>query len=143
MNVCAPTITVRSAVIEDLPVCTEWLVALQDQTHWRQYSACSLVERTVWLVTRGCVFVAETEEGQRVGMIGGSLRTHELFPDVPYVIEEPFYVEPIWRRGSVGMQLLAALKAWARAQGAQALVLGRPSETGEVLRWHPLGGSHD
>lgn len=142
MSTCEAIIIVRRAEMEDLPICAEWMLALQDQTHWRQYAPLPLVERTIWLASRGCLFVAETDDYQMVGMIGGTVRTHELFPDVPYVMEEPFYVEHAYRSREAGKQLLAALKEWALAQGAKALALGRPSATGEVLRWHPLGGSH-
>lgn len=78
----------------------------------------------------GNVFVAEADDGTLVGMLGVIVFPHHLSGDTTCG-EVFWWVEPD-RRG-IGLRLLRAAEAWAKAQGATTLQLIAPSHEVETL----------
>lgn len=74
----------------------------------------------------GCVIVAETDGSGPVGMLGVVAFTHHISGE--RVGGEVFWwVEPA-ARGTVGVRLLKAAEAWARAHGASQIQMIAPNE---------------
>jgi GNAT superfamily N-acetyltransferase len=73
---------------------------------------------------KAVVFVADTDEGL-AGMIALVSGVHPITRQ-PYAEEVCWWVEPPFRRGRVGPQLLEVAEAWARASGLVFLKMIEP-----------------
>lgn len=141
MMIEMPLVTLRTVQPTDMDACLRLLYAMQQETHWAQYAPPS-AEEFVWFLA-GLPYLSVAVAGEEIiGICGGSIQRHACFPSVPYVLEEALYVIPSWRRGSVGSDLVNGLRTWGWAQGAQALVIGRPDQNGETIRWYRRRGPH-
>lgn len=141
MVVETPMVTIRAVQPTDMEACLRLLYAMQQETHWAQYAPPS-AEDLVWFLAGLPYLVVAVDGEEIIGICGGSLQRHACFPSVPYVLEEVLYVTPSWRHGNVGNELLNGLRTWGWEQGAQALVVGRPTQNGETIRWYRRKGSH-
>ena len=71
---------------------------------------------------RQCVFFAEDDSGQLVGLVEGRIRPIVdgcRTENVGYL--EAWYVEPTIRRKGIGRDLVAAVQAWAMSRGCREL----------------------
>ena len=141
--IATETATIRPARLEDLPEVTACIIALRQETLWKDvpftpnpvYILGWLLEALMNPVHQ--LFIAEAD-GEIIGACGGELLTPRFIPDVLYVQEWLWYVKPAHRENFVKIQLLLRLYRWAKQQGAKGGVAGRLTPHGEELRWTPF-----
>lgn len=134
-------VTVRLLQPHDIENSLRLLYAMQQEMHWAHYKPPS-VEELVWFLAGLSYLSVAVHEDDIIGICGGSIQRHPCFPSVPYVLEEVLYVCPQWRHETAGMRLVRELRDWGWRQGAQALVIGRPTRQGEIIRWYRRRGHH-
>ncbi|HKF61770.1 MAG TPA: GNAT family N-acetyltransferase [Dongiaceae bacterium] len=130
----------RPAEAGDAPAWTAMRQAL-----WPGADASELAEETAaYFAGRGplaTVMLCEAEDGEPIGMIELSLRSHAdgcRSSPVPFV--EGWYVVPDARRQGVGAALMAAAEAWARAGGYSELASDTELENEAGSRAHAACG---
>ena len=79
----------------------------------------------------GLIAVAEERGGQLVAMLGVAIVEHP-FADITYAEEQAWYVEPAYRKASLGPRLVKFVLAWAREQGVKFVKMGAPADAPEV-----------
>lgn len=90
---------------------------------------------------QGAVYLAEFSEADYphavtvVGFIAIVLLEHPMSA-VPYVEELAWWVEPVYRSGTLGPRLLAQAENWAVANGARMIKMGAPQDAPEVGRFY-------
>jgi predicted N-acetyltransferase YhbS len=89
----------------------------------------ALVERLI-ASPQAEVLVADAD-GVLVGMVAAHLFPHPM-ASTPVAQEVVWWVAPE-QRGTTGLKLLTALSAWAKAQGAEVLMMVSPSPTIDTL----------
>jgi GNAT superfamily N-acetyltransferase len=77
------------------------------------------------LLEQGGVWAVETEMGAIVGMLGIALSPLPISGELAG-IEMFWWLDPDWRRGTLGVRLLDRGERWARAQGAIWLQMIQP-----------------
>ena len=118
-------IIIRPATREDLVLCIDMILALRQETFWKNMSEpadpmAMLVSILYRLTTQGnfCLYVAE-HDGVLVGLCGGELISHFLAPHVLILTEWAWWVVPEHRQGTVGARLWINVCDWARKQGVK------------------------
>jgi GNAT superfamily N-acetyltransferase len=87
----------------------------------------------------GVIVVAESRDGVLVGLLGVVHVTHP-FSAAQFVEEQAWWVEPEYRRGTVGPRLVNYVLEWARVQGLQFVKMGAPADAPQVgLFYERLG----
>lgn len=86
----------------------------------------------------GIVFVAEVD-GRIVGMIAG-FAMEEPIGRTKMLDELAWWVEPDFRRGTIGPKLLRTWEAWARQKGLTLIKMIAPHATPEVGRYYARHG---
>lgn len=79
----------------------------------------------------GVVLVATDDDGAVVGGIMGTITGPWFAPTVPCAVEVAWWVDE-HARGMVGIRLYRAFEAWAREQGARAVVMSDLVTGGEA-----------
>jgi aminoglycoside 6'-N-acetyltransferase I len=108
-------VLIRRAAPNDLP---DWLRLRH--TLWSGHtSAGHLAEMQQILADPGCaVFVAVSPDGSLVGFLEAGLRKYaEGCETSPVGYVEGWYVDPGFRRQTIGNRLVGAMEDWARQQG--------------------------
>jgi GNAT superfamily N-acetyltransferase len=134
---------IRLATPMDLDAVFELAVLMRQETHWKDVRFEPNREAVVcWLLVtlstspQHVLYVAE-EEQRIVGFCLGVLTNHPFVPDVPFVAEQGWFVEPEYRRGHVGMALWKRVVDWARLRGAKASIYSKPILTNSNGKPHP------
>jgi GNAT superfamily N-acetyltransferase len=76
----------------------------------------------------GALFVAESEEGEIVGVLAASWQ-HAVHVPGRYGTVQDLWVDPGWRSQAVGRALLEALFALAREEGIPRVEVGLPQDS--------------
>lgn len=71
----------------------------------------------------GVCFIAESDDGEPVGLFLGMITEWWLDPQVRLGAELAWWVEPEHRKSNVGMRLYREFDSWAISHGAQVLSL--------------------
>jgi GNAT superfamily N-acetyltransferase len=122
-------VTIRDAVLADVPEIVAMgqhfiaTTAYQGRITGDPAQMAALVTRLI-AEEDGIVLVAQGAYGL-VGMIGALIYPHPITGE--RVCAEFFWWVDATARGRLGIQLLARLEAWARAQGAKAILMIAPS----------------
>lgn len=123
--------TIRLAEPRDLPRIVEMgTLFVAESPYWRLGTASldriEALARFLGSHQDGCVFVADVD-GQVVGMLAGHLPVHPML-DIAMASELAWWVDPPYRVGKIGLQLLAAFEQWAKDHGATHLLMVAPDE---------------
>jgi GNAT superfamily N-acetyltransferase len=87
----------------------------------------------------GVIFVADVYDGYLVGMLALVALTHPISAE-PYADELAWWVEPAYRRGTIGLALLDAGEHWARTHGLAAIKMVAPAGASAVERCYQRRG---
>lgn len=87
----------------------------------------------------GVIVVAETHGGDLVGLLGLAVVTHP-FSAAHFAEEQAWWVEPIYRRGTLGPRLVNYALEWARLRGLQFVKMGAPANAPEVAAFYERSG---
>lgn len=79
----------------------------------------------------GAAFVAETEEGDLIGIVAGVKFPLWMSPEHTAGQEIMYYVKPEFRRSKAGKKLFNAFEKWAREVGADYVTVASPSNENE------------
>jgi hypothetical protein len=71
----------------------------------------------------GALFVAE-RDGELIGGIAGGVSLYWFSDTDKLAFDYAFFIDPTKRNGITALKLIAALKIWARGQGARELKMG-------------------
>jgi len=138
-----PTITIRQAQIQDLPELVICLKQFFLETPWGVLRPDpDLVYVAEWLMkldSRSQLFVAQ-DEGQIIGLCGGTIVDFPMIADLPYLWEWCWWVRADYRQTATAQRLWTCLTEWARQQGAKGCVYGRTTALTaqtfqETLQW--------
>ena len=85
-----------------------------------------------------CVAIAE-HDGQLIGLIYAGLALHPFLPLMLYMMEQAFYVDPLYRKSKTAWKLWRYVTQWGKSHGAKAIVRGRYlGGKREQLTWQRL-----
>lgn len=93
------------------------------------------------VIDKGVIFVAQAGDrldAPLVGMIAG-VPLEELIARTPMFDEMVWWVEPAYRKGSVGPRLLQAVEKWARQKGLSLCKMVAPAGSGVGSYYKRLG----
>ena len=147
---------IRLATPQDLDAVFDLVVQMRQETHWRDVAFELDRDTTVWslmllLATSPNHVLYVAEEGERVvGFCLGTVMANIFVPQVPFVAELGWFVEPAYRAQKLGMKLWQRVVSWGIEHGAKASMYakpileksnGKPHRT-EVHMWQNLENSH-
>lgn len=121
---------IRLATLEDI----DRIVAMGErfiaETPYARFgSAPEQLEQLLAIVLEhGAGFLAETDDGQIVGMIG-FIASKQVFTGAPYASEVVWWMEPEYRGGTAGPRLLVAGEEWATRKGLTSITMIAPVGT--------------
>jgi GNAT superfamily N-acetyltransferase len=123
---------IRLATPMDLDAVFELAVAMRQETHWKDVPFTPDRATTVWslmllLATspNHVLYVAE-EDGRVVGFCLGAVTVNVFVPQVPFVAELGWFVEPASRHLGLGVKLWKQVIDWGRTRGAKASIYSKP-----------------
>lgn len=132
MQAVATLARIRLATFNDIPVVLEMMMAMREETFWRDVSfEPNPAAVGVWLMhtlTRDPhyrLIVAEIE-GRLVGLCMGQLAANPLVPDVPYIYEIALYLLPEYRGRKIAHDMWQEIISWGRQRGAKAAAYSKP-----------------
>jgi GNAT superfamily N-acetyltransferase len=123
-------VTIRKATPADLPRIVEMVGHFITQTSYRvlfKFKPDAIAELAAKVLQIGIVLVADVD-GVVVGMIA-AFPIEEPIGRQRLVDELAWWVEPDYRRGSIGPRLLGALEKWARQKGLTLCKMIAPVES--------------
>ena len=137
-------VEIRQAQIQDLPEILGCLKQFYEETPWKVLKPeLDLVYVAEWLMKLGensTLFLA-VEEGQVVGLCGGTIVDFPMIADLPYLWEWALWVRPEHRHTGTARRLWGSLTDWAQEYGAKGCVRGAKTEQvseqhfRETLQW--------
>ena len=130
--------TVRPAEASDAALLSTLALEL-----WPENNEAALSEEITQLLTaKGCFFALAYADGEAAGFAQCQLRQDyvEGCSHSPAGYLEGIYVRPAFRRKGAAAQLLAACKAWAKAQGCHEFASDCELENSESAAFHAAMG---
>ena len=130
--------TVRPAEASDTALLSALALEL-----WPEHDETELSEEITQLLTaKGCFFALAYADGEAAGFAQCQLRQDyvEGCSHSPAGYLEGIYVRPAFRRKGAAAQLLAACKAWAKAQGCAEFASDCELENSESAAFHAAMG---
>lgn len=88
----------------------------------------------------GVIVVGESRDGTLVALLGLAIVTHP-FSAAHFAEEQAWWVEPEYRRGTLGPRLVNYALEWARLRGLQFLKMGAPANAPEVAAFYEKRGA--
>lgn len=137
------TVIIRQSQIQDLPEILGCLKAFFEESPWRVLKPeLDLVYVAEWLMKldgRSNLFLAE-EDGQIMGLAGGTIVDFPMIADLPYLWEWALWVKPEYRHTGTARRLWGALTDWAQEHGAKGCMRGKAEQIAEghfreTLQW--------
>ena len=123
---------IRLATPQDLDAVYDLALAMRQETHWKDVVFEPDRQTTVWtlmltLATSPNHVLYVAEEGERiVGFCLGVVMANIFVPQVPFVAELGWFVEPSYRHLGLGAKLWRHVIAWGRQHGAKASMYSKP-----------------
>ena len=130
--------TVRPAEASDTALLSTLALEL-----WPENNEAELSEEITQLLTaKGCFFALAYADGEAAGFAQCQLRQDyvEGCEHSPAGYLEGIYVRPAFRRKGAAAQLLAACRAWAKAQGCHEFASDCELENSESAAFHAAMG---
>ena len=130
--------TVRPAEASDTALLSALALEL-----WPEHDETELSEEITQLLTaKGCFFALAYADGEAAGFAQCQLRQDyvEGCSHSPAGYLEGIYVRPAFRRKGAAAQLLAACRAWAKAQGCHEFASDCELENSESAAFHAAMG---
>jgi predicted N-acetyltransferase YhbS len=126
---------IRKATPADIPRIVEmvghFMAAKVGDTvygHVLTFKPKAVADLAARVIEHGLILLAEVDD-QVVGMIAG-VPLEELIANTPMFDEMVWWVEPDYRKGSVGPRLLRAVEHWARQKGLRLVKMVAPAGSG-------------
>lgn len=120
--------TIRRAIAHDTPRLLEMAVRFLNETEYADHVTPNperIAKTVAYLLEAGAAFVAITDTGAIVGMVGFIL-VPSIVSDDLVANEIAWWMEPEYRHTSVGPRLLGAGMEWARSQLATVIQMIAP-----------------
>lgn len=133
-------LVIRKGTIEDHPRLVEMAGHFIEGTGYRslfKHRPAVLGPYVMHVVQHGQVFVAE-RDGEILGFLAGFAMI-EPIAGLKVFDELAWWVEPAYRKGSVGPRLLQAVEVWSRQKGIDLIKMIAPVDT-EVGRFYARSG---
>ena len=132
MLAIAARAVIRLATPHDLDAVFNLAVAMRQETHWRDVEFEPDRDTTVWTLMctlatspHHVLYVAVMEE-RVVGFCLGVVMANIFVPQVPFVAELGWFVEPDYRHLGTGMQLWKRVVSWGVEHGVKASIYSKP-----------------
>jgi GNAT superfamily N-acetyltransferase len=121
---------IRKATPADASRLVEMAGHFVEQTRYStlfRFKPAAVAQLVALVLEHGVIFVAE-QDGAIVGMLA-ALPMEEPIAKTPMLDEMAWWVEPAFRRGSVGPKLLRAAESWAVQKGLRLVKMVAPVGT--------------
>ena len=96
------------------------------------YDKVSAEENILKVLTQGCIFIAETDDNEIVGLIIGLLTPFWFNSAVKAATELAWFIDEKHRKGTVALRLYKEFEKWGHDNGATVFVMSDLVVDGET-----------